>query len=389
MDFRLGEKSDLFRKEVREFLDEVVTPELLDQCHETGVNHDPAFSQAVRERGYLGLGWPVELGGQGRDPLEVLAYQEETQRYGAPVYAISTTMMIAKVIQLAGTEAQKRAILPRAFAADIVIALGFTEPENGSDAAAASTKAVRDGDGWRITGSKMFTTNAHIADYVFMLARTNIDVPRHHGLTTFLVPMDQPGVEVRAVHTMSGERTNVTFYSDVYVEDAWRIGEVDGGWRVMGLSFAAEHSASWAGEQSRLLDAFIRWARGTSEVDGRVHAEDAAIQERVGRTRAELEISRLLLRRAVWYKAMNDPALVGRGSMSKLFSTERLQRQADETLQLVGPDGLRVKGDPGVLENGTFEHMVRHAKGTTIYAGTSEIQRNIIAQHVLGLPRPS
>lgn len=381
MDFRLGEKSELFRKEVTEFLDEVLTPEVLEHCHRTGVNHDPAYSKAVKEKGWLALGWPVEHGGQGLDPIEVMAYSEETQRRNAPVYGISTTMMIANVINQVGTEEQKAAILPRAFDADIIIALGFTEPENGSDAAAAATKAVRDGEGWRITGSKMFTTNAHIADYVFMLARTNTEVSKHQGLTTFLVPMDQAGVEVNAVHTMSGERTNVTFYEDVYVEDAWRIGEVDGGWAVMNVAFASEHSASFHGEQARLLDGLTAWAQKAGR------AEEPAVAERIGRSVTEYEVSRLLARRGAWLKARGDRALHQKGPMAKLFSTERLQQQADETLQLVGPDALRAWGDPTTVEGGTIEHMVRHAKGTTIYAGTSEIQRNIIAQHALGLPR--
>jgi alkylation response protein AidB-like acyl-CoA dehydrogenase len=387
MDFRLGEKSELFRKEVLEFLDEVVTPEVLERCHQTGVNHDPEYSRAVKEKGWLALGWPVEHGGQGMDPLEVLAYSEETQRRNAPVYGISTTMMIAYVINAVGTEQQKAQILPRAFDADIVIALGFTEPENGSDAAAAATKAVRDGDGWRITGSKMFTTNAHLADYVFMLARTNSEASKHQGLTTFLVPMNQEGVEVRAVHTMSGERTNVTFYNDVYVEDAWRIGDVDGGWRVMNVAFTTEHSASFSGEQARLLDALVGWSRTALDDQGRPRAEDPAVQEQIGRSATELEVSRLLARRGAWYKATGARELHSRGPMSKLFSTERLQGQADATLQLVGRDGLRAWGDATAVEGGTIEHMVRHAKGTTIYAGTSEIQRNIIAQHALGLPR--
>lgn len=381
MDFRLGEKSELFRKEVTEFLDEVLTPEVLEHCHQTGVNHDPAYSKAVAEKGWLALGWPVEHGGQGKDPIEVLAYSEETQRRNAPVYGISTTMMIANVVNQVGTEEQKASVLPRAFAAEVVIALGFTEPENGSDAAAAATRAVPDGEGWRITGSKMFTTNAHIADYVFMLARTDPTASKHQGLTTFLVPMDQAGVEVNAVHTISGERTNVTFYNDVYVDDAWRIGEVNGGWRVMNVAFASEHTASFAGEQARLLDAVTDWAVGAGR------AADPDVAERVGRTVTELEVSRLLARRGAWYKATGARELHTRGPMSKLFSTERLQTQADETLQLVGPDALRAWGDPTTLEGGAIEHMVRHAKGTTIYAGTSEIQRNIIAQHALGLPR--
>lgn len=387
MDFRLGERSEQFRKEVTAFLDEVLTDEVIAECHRTGVNHHPAYSRAVRDKGWLALGWPVEHGGAGLDPVEVLAYSEETQRRNAPVYGISTTMMVAHVINTVGTDEQKAEIIPKAFDASIVIALGFTEPENGSDAAAAATRAVPDGAGWRITGSKMFTTNAHIADYVFLLARTNPGASKHRGLTTFLVPMDQPGVEVRAVHTLSGERTNLTFYNDVFVEDRWRIGEVDGGWPVMAVAFASEHAASFAGEQSRLLDALVSWGL-TEDEDGRTPAEEPDVQEQIGRSATELEVSRLLARRAAWFKATGQHReLMGRGPMSKLFSTERLQAQADATLALIGPDALRADGDPTAVAGGVIEHMVRHAKGTTIYAGTSEIQRNLIAKNALGLPR--
>jgi alkylation response protein AidB-like acyl-CoA dehydrogenase len=388
MDFGLGESSEQLRRDTAAFLDEVLTPEMLEECHRTGVNHDPRFSKAVSERGWLALGWSVEDGGQGRDPLEVLAHAEELQRRNAPTYAIGTTMMVAQVIALLGTPEQRKEILPKALAAEIVIALGFTEPENGSDAAAAATKAVRAGEGWTITGSKMFTTNAHIADYVFLLARTNPTAKKHRGLTTFLVPLDQPGVEVQAVSTLSGERTNITFYNDVFVSDTWRIGEVDGGWAVMGAALAREHTAGFAGEQFRLIEAFQAWARETVDAEGKARGAEPAVREQLGRSRTELEVSVLLQRRASWLQA-KGLVVQGKGSMSKLFSTERLEKQAARTMEIVGPDALRAHGDPSTLQGGCIEHMVRHAKGTTIYAGTSEIQRNIIAQHVLGLPRSS
>ena len=386
MDFRLGEKSEVLRKEARAFLDEVLTPELLERCYREGVQHDVGFAKALRDKGWMAPGWPVEYGGQGRDPLEVLAFSEEMGRATAPTYGLGTTMMIAWVIQQVGTEEQKRELLPKALNADIMIALGFTEPENGSDAAAAATRAVPSGDGWTITGSKMFTTNAHIADYVFLLARTNTEVPKHRGLTTFLVPLDQPGVEVQPVFTMSGERTNITFYNDVHVSDAYRIGDVDGGWRVMGVALEREHTAGFAGEQERLLENVQEWARTAVDDEGRPRIEDRDVRSRLGRVATEIEVSRLLQRRAAWMSAVGIPAHA-KGSMSKLFSSERLERMAADMLELIGPDGLRLRGEPTAPQNGEIEHTVRHAKGTTIYAGSSEIQRNIIAQHGLGLPR--
>lgn len=380
IDFRLGEGSERLRAEVADFLDEVLTPEMLENCHRTGVNHDVGFAKALSERGWLALGWPVEEGGQGRDPMDLLAYEEEMQKRFAPTYAVGVTMMVAKVISLLGTAEQKAAIVPRALAADVVIAFGFTEPENGSDAAAASTRAIRTDDGdWLINGSKMFTTNAQLADFVFLLARSNPDVAKHAGLTTFLVPLDQDGVEVHEVRTLSGERTNVTFYKDVRVSDSWRIGDVDGGWSVMGTALGLEHAVGFVGEHHRLAEALTKWADDVEPADQRV-------RERIGRCWTDHEVSTLLMRRAAWLQKQGLPT-AGKGSMSKLFSTDRLEHQAVEVFELIGPDAIRSRGESTAVSNGVIEHMVRHAKGTTIYGGTSEIHRNLIAQHVLGLPR--
>jgi 3-oxocholest-4-en-26-oyl-CoA dehydrogenase alpha subunit len=387
IDFRLGEKSERLRAQTAAFLDEVLTQEMVQTCHRTGVQHDERFAKALSEKGWLTLDWPVEQGGQGRDPLEVLAHSEEMQMRFAPTYAVGTTMMVAKVIAALGTAEQRAAILPRALAADVIIALGFTEPENGSDVAAASTRATRTEDGdWLINGSKMFTTNAQLADYVFLLARSNPQVSKHAGLTTFLVPMDQDGVEVQQVLTLSGERTNITFYKDVRVADAWRIGEVDGGWAVMNTALSLEHTIGFIGEQFRLVNALTEWAEATMDPDGECAAARPRVREQIGRAWTEFEVSTLLQRRAVWVQQEGVPA-AGTGSMSKLFSTERLERQAAQTVEIVGPDAVRSRGEATAVAGGVIEHMVRHAKGTTIYGGTSEIQRGIIAQHVLGLPR--
>jgi alkylation response protein AidB-like acyl-CoA dehydrogenase len=293
--------------------------------------------------------------------------------------------MVAKLIRQVGTpELQERVVAP-ALRGELTIALGFTEPSCGSDLAAAQTRAVRDGDGWLINGQKMFTTNGHVADFVFLLARTNPDVPKHRGLTTFLVPLRDPGVEVQALFTLSGERTNITYYTDVRIDDELRIGTVDGGWSVMALSLQDEHTSGWGQHLARLLDHAEAWALDPAG------AEEAPIarpdvRRRLARIAAEVEIARLLERRGHW---MEDEGMhpVAEGPMSKLYSTEALQRAADDVLELVGPEGLRSRFVDGAVQGGRFEHFVRFAQGTTIYAGTSEVQRGIIAQHGLGLPR--
>jgi alkylation response protein AidB-like acyl-CoA dehydrogenase len=294
--------------------------------------------------------------------------------------------MVARLLLKVGTDEQRREILPRAVRGEVLVVLGFSEPESGSDVAAAQTRAVRDGDEWVINGSKMFTTNAHIGDYVFLLARTNTEVAKHKGLTTFLVPLDQPGIEVQAVTTLSGERTNITYYNDVRVDDRWRIGEVDGGWRVMTASLQDEHSSGFGAPLARLLDEAEAWALEARDAEGRARIEDPSVRARLARCAAELEVSLLLERRSVW---MAEQHIVpeAEGPMAKLFSSEALERHAQALTEMVGPDGLRSYLDPTAPRGGRIEHALRFSLGTTIYAGSSEVQRNIIAGRGLGLPR--
>ena len=386
MDFRLGEDADVFRTEVRGFLEEQITPELEEELYRSGVSNDEGFTKALADRHWLALTWPEELGGQGRHPIEQLVYQEEMQRADAPNYGIGTTMMVAKIIHKLGTDEQREQILKPALAGEIIICLGFSEPEAGSDVAAAKTRAVRDGDEWVIDGQKMFTTNAHIGDYVFLLARTNPDVSQHKGLTTFLVPLKHPGVEVQAVYTLSGERTNITYYSEVRIPDAWRIGDVDGGWRVMMVSLQDEHSTGFGARILRLLEDVEAWAEEATDHDGTPRIEDPDVRRRLGRAATELEVARLLHRRSAW---MAEEGIVpeAEGPMSKLFSSEALERTAQDLTEVIGADALRSYFDPTAPRGGRIEHMLRFSLGTTIYAGTSEVQRNIIAQRGLGLPR--
>jgi len=387
MDFRLGPSSDALRREIRAFLDEHVTPELEEQLHRTGVFHDAEFTRALADGGWLAPGWPVEFGGQGLDPIEMLTVAEQLREAGAPTYGIGTTLMVATVIRAVGTEEQKSEILPRALSGEIVIVLGFSEPEAGSDVAAVRTRAVRDGDEWVINGQKMFTTNAQVGDYVFLLTRTNTEVPKHEGLTMFLVPMHQPGVEVQAVYTLSGERTNITFYNDVRVADSWRIGDVDGGWKTMTVALTAEHGNGFAPAIARLLAAAESWARRARDDDGSARIDDPEVREALGWTAADLEVARLLQRRVAWMAETGLPT-TAEGPMAKLFSSEALKERAQQIVELMGPDALRSYFEPTAPVNGALEQMLRHSLGTTIYGGTSEMHRNMIAQRALGLPRP-
>ncbi|MBL7502359.1 acyl-CoA dehydrogenase family protein [Frankia sp. CNm7] len=380
MDFDADESVAALRAEVRAFLAEELTPELDDRVYRSGVSHDDTFVRRLAERGWVGPGWERADGRRALNPYEVHALVDELTKAEAPVYAISTTEMVANVIRAVGSEALKAEILPRFLRGEVTIALGMTEPEAGSDVAGVRTRARRDGERWIVDGQKMFTTNGHITDYIFLLTRTRPDGPRHAGLTLFLVRLDQPGVEVQAVHTLSGERTNIVYLSEVLVEDRWRIGDVDGGWRALMIALQDEHSAPFSPHLARLLEAVEEWARGCGRID------EPDTQDRLGRWATALEVAQLLELRATWM-AVNGQVPVAEGPMSKLFSTESLVRAAEDLTELVGPDALRSRLDPTAVVGGRIEHALRFSLGTTIYAGTSEIQRNIIAQQRCGLPR--
>jgi alkylation response protein AidB-like acyl-CoA dehydrogenase len=386
MHFHLDAGTETYRDGVRTHLREKMTAEFEERIYRSGVAHDDEFAKSLVDEGYFAPSWPTEFGGQNRNAWDEQVLQEELMRADAPMYLSETTRMVASIIRRVGTPVMQDRILGGAMKGDITIALGFTEPECGSDVAAAATRAVRDGEDWVINGSKMFTTNGHIADYVFLLARTNPDKPKHQGLTMFLVPRDSDGFDVQAVWTLSGERTNITFYSDVRISDEWRIGDVDSGWQVLGLSLQDEHASGWGPHITRLLHHAEQWAQTSVDSEGIPQIIDTDVRRRLARVAMEDEVSQLLQRRCVWMTEQGQVP-VAEGPMSKVFSTEALERASQDIVELVGPDGLRSYFDPTAPEQGRFEYLMRFSLGTTIYAGTSEVQRTIIAQRGLGLPR--
>jgi alkylation response protein AidB-like acyl-CoA dehydrogenase len=384
VDFSWTAEADALRGEVRAFLAEHLTPELEQRMDDTGVAHDDGFARAIGARNWIAPEWPRE-GFAALGPEEVHVLVDELTRADAPVYATSTSMMVARVVRGVGSEQLREDILPKVVRGEVTIALGMSEPEAGSDVAAVQARARAVDGGWVIDGQKMFTTNGHIADYVFLLTRTDPDSVRHRGLTTFLVPMGLDGIEAQAVHTLSGERTNITFYSDVFVEDRWRISEVGAGWPSLMLALQDEHSAPFSPHLARLLELTEQWAT-TPTPEGTVPITRDDVRQRLVRAATDLEVAELLEARTTWMEANGDVPVV-EGPMSKLFSTEAVVRGAEDISALVGPDGLRSRADDTALAGGRIEHALRFSLGTTIYAGTSEIQRNIIAQHGCGLPR--
>jgi len=386
MDFRLGAKSDAFREEVREFLREHLRPDMIERAHDSGTSHDWELYRSLGAQGWIAASWPEEYGGQGRDPFEMTAMRDELRLAGVPTDGLGQSIIVARTIRAVGTEAQKQAFLTPALAGEIIFGLGYTEPDSGSDVAAAKTRAVRDGDEWVINGQKMFTTLAHEAAFVFLLTRTNPDVPKHQGLTMFLVPLDAPGVEIHPVHTMGGERTNATFYTDVRVPDAYRVGEVDGGWDVMTVALTFERGGFALTEADRVWEQAVEWAGRTRRPDGTRAIDDPLVRERLATMRIDNEVARLLAYRCSYLAAAGGLPGV-EGSMHKLWYAESMTADASELVDMLGAEGVVAHGEAEAPVDGWVEHLYRHAAVTTIYGGTSEVQRSIIAERGLGLPR--
>jgi 3-oxocholest-4-en-26-oyl-CoA dehydrogenase alpha subunit len=239
VDFTASDNAIRFGDEVRALIATAFTDEVRQRAHATGTMHDWGLHRAMADKGWIAEALPEALGGGGRGPEELAVLFRELELAGAPYDGLSICAMLASVIAHVGNDMHRRVVLPKLLAGESLIALGYSEPDSGSDVAAARTRAVRDGDGWRIDGQKIFTSLAEESEWVFLLTRTDPDVPKHQGLTFFLVPTSAPGFELRRIHTLSGKRTNTTFYDGVYVDDEWRVGEVNGGWQVMlvALSF--------------------------------------------------------------------------------------------------------------------------------------------------------
>ena len=386
MDFRLDPATVALQQEVRSFLTEHLTPDIVERSLDTGTMHDWGLHRKLCERGYLAAGWPTEVGGLGHSVIATTALMQELYRAGAPIDAMNMAAMVGATLLLRGTDEHRHEVLPRILAGEVLCALGYSEPDAGSDVAAAQTRAVRDGDQWIVNGQKMFTTMAHEAEYVFLLTRTNPDAAKHKGLTMFLVPMSSPGIEVTPVETVGGERTNITFYTDVAVPDSCRVGRVDDGWSVMHAALVYERaSANW-GEPAQLLELAAGWAGDPQGRDGARPLDDPINQERLARWDTELEVGRLLLYRSAWMAATGALPLV-EGSMAKLALTEAFVRASSDLLDMIGTNALIPRGERATVLEGHFEHAFRHAMVTTIYGGSSEVQREIIAQRGLGLPR--
>ena len=378
MDFELPPPTQEYRRQIKRIIAETVTPADIDLQHETGTFNCPALNRALAEHGLIERAVPgLGVG----DPIELWMLFNELEKAAAPMDGLGVAVMIAGVVNHVGTESQKERILPSILSGEALVCMGLSEPDYGSDLASVTTRAVRDGDGWVINGAKMWTTMAHEARWLVLLTRTDLDAPKHRGLTMFILPMDTPGITVEPVFTMGAERTNATFYDDVRVGDEWVLGAVDGGWEVLGVALAFERGVMGGTNPAvPLLRRFGAWARQAGVID------DPIARERMARVAIDNEVAALLTQRTASIAAKGGlPGL--EGSMTKVFASEAYLEAVRWFQELAGPEGLLQRHEPGAAADGWIEADARHAPVTTIQGGTSEINRNNIAERHLGLPR--
>lgn len=383
MDFREPPHWADIRAEAQRFVADHVTHEMIVEELKTGDGVSRPLMRALGARGWIAPAWPKAEGGAGLDAFEASVLMSTIRTSGAPTIGPGTTMLPANAIRSLGSPELKAAILPGVVAGDTLICLGYTEPEGGSDVFACQTRAERDGDQWRINGQKMFTTFAHRADYCFLLTRTDPHSVGPAGLTMFLVPMTTSGIEFQAVHTLGYERTNIVYYSDVCVDDSYRIGEADGGLAVIRAALEAEQNVAPTSRTSQLAEAAIGWASTTRSADGRRVIDDPLYRPRLARLAIDAEVTELLGVRSAHIDQLGGKP----GPLAALFGPETYVSWASEVLNMVGLDGLVPWSEPDAVADGVFEYHYRSAVATTIYGGTSEVLRSLIAEQRLGLPR--
>jgi alkylation response protein AidB-like acyl-CoA dehydrogenase len=379
LDFAFGPEAEALANETRELLGRITTPEWRAKAHYSYSGYDREVNRKIGEHRLVHPSWPEEWGGRGVHPFSAAAAIAAWEEFNVTSHGQNSTHFVGMSIMQYGSEELKREILPDMGRGLTNSSLGYSEPHSGSDIFAAKTRAEWDetAQEWVINGQKMFTSGAELTDYIFLLTRTDPDAAKHAGITMFLVPIKTPGVEIHPVHTMQEERTNATFYSDVRVSDRYRIGEVNGGLRVLGAALEIEHGGFFSPGNHDLVDAAVAWARGAGRL------EDKSILARIARVKANAYLKELVAKRAIYFGVSHPGRRTAYGPMNKLFGSEAYQRDMADLIDLTAPDSL-FHGREGV---GKIELSQRHAQIATIYGGTSEVHRSMVAEMGLGLPR--
>ena len=394
MDLNLSASELKFRDEFRAWLKANIPSDWEKHRNEDEMRDKFEFLRAwqkkMYEAGWVGIAWPKEYGGRGATLMEQVIFTEEMARAGAPNLAnVLGLSLIGPTIIAYGTDAQKKRYLAKILSADEIWCQGFSEPNAGSDLANVRTDARLDGDHYVLNGQKVWNSYGWAADWCALLTRSDPNSEKHRGLTYILVDMKSPGVEVRPLRQMTGESEFCEiFFHDVRVPIDNVLGNVGDGWNVAMGTLAHERATLGAGVQiviKRQFDRLVELAHKTMR-NGKPAAEDPVIRQKLGQCFTDIEIMRLNQMRAI--SRINQKGVPGpESSILKVFWTELNQRFQQIATEVLGPYATLSKSDPHAIDDGQWAYTFLRARGNTIEAGTSEVQRNILGHMVLGLPK--
>ena len=393
MDLRDSPAEEEFRRELRDWLARTLPtlpPKPAANDWPARREFDTNWQRLLFEAGYAGINWPAAYGGRGATPTEHLIFLEESERAGAPYVGVNFVGLLhaGPTLIAEGTDAQRTAHLPAVLRGDEVWCQGFSEPGAGSDLASLRTRAVRDGDDYVVSGHKLWTSYATVADYCELLVRTDTDAPKHKGITWLILPMDTPGIEIRPIETVLGSSE----FSEVYLDNVRvpvgnRVGAENDGWRVTMVTLSFERGTAWVDQivdSQRLLGELAVAARKVTRRSGAAW-DDVGLRRDIAHLVAEFDALWALTKRGVSQAQATGVPGVG-ASVLKLRFTEARQRLMDLAARVLDRAGL-VRADVAGLAGGEFVEERINSLSYTIAAGTSQIQRNIIGERILGLPR--
>ena len=382
------EQEDL-RRELRAYFGKLMTPERAEALasNEGEMGRGNVYRETVAQMGrdgYLTLNWPTESGGAGRGPMDALIFTDEAAIASVPVPFL-TINSVAPTLMAFGSEEQKKFFLPKIAAGELHFAIGYSEPEAGTDLAALRTSAVRDGDDYVINGQKMWTSLIAYADYVWLAVRTNPEAKKHRGISMLIVPTTAEGFSWTPVHTVSGVDTSATYYSDLRVPTSALVGEENAGWKLVTNQLNHERVALVSAQPIYVaLDGVREWAQHTTDVHGKPLIDSQWVQLNLARVHAKAEVLKLINWELASADSSPSPA---DASAAKVFGTELATEAYRLLMEVMGPAATLRAGSPGALLRGRIERMHRSALILTFGGGTNEIQRDIIGMVALGLPR--
>lgn len=388
-DFGYTQEEEAYRKKVAAFLDRELTEEIARQNWEDlGLGEEGrAFGKKLYEAGLLGWSWPVEYGGKGLPPVyDFILIDELGKRWSAHIPNDVAYTMVGHTILRRGSESMRNEFIPRIVRGEIEFGLGYTEPEAGSDLANMKMKAVNMGDYYLINGQKTFNTESHYADYHWLAAKTELKVTPHKGISLFIVDQKAPGITVRPLVTVSGERTNEVFYDDVKVPQNRLVGEENKGFYYMMEALMSERNYVFTPSRYLpYLNMLIDYAKNTTCL-GRPLSEDPIVRQKIAQMAVEIETAQLLSDHARWME-WNHQTMTCEPEITKIVVSEMEQRMMDNAMQLLDHYCQLKEGSKYAPMKGRIEWEFLHSFMTTIGGGTSEIGRTIIATRGLGLPR--